>query len=385
MKSMKKMLCLLLVAMLLVAAIPVAAGAQEIPSFEQNPEEPVAQQPDAQQPDAQQPAARTVATLAEPDVPSDVGQAEVNYTVLFAVENPDYTGNPKWAFSSAIAVFSVASGANQDAIRAAAAGAAAKAGYATVTPDAIVSRVSANGGAGLVHNVRYGSIRTEVRTDNTVVYILSVTARPTSSTTDVIVDAKILLDKENTGNYEYAGTVPVTLVKTTYGGTETYSMKSNGGATENDIKGVLGANYKNKTLSMTVQGPSANGEVTYRVTVKGNSGSTGTNIPTYDGTGSNNNGGNNIGNGSTGTNIPGYNPGSGSSNNGGSGSTGSTGSGSNSGNAGNYDFTTPKTLMICYGDRVFTRTVRSASEFEAAKADAIAEMQRYGYTFKGWK
>lgn len=382
MKSMKKMLCLLLVAMLLVAAIPVAAGAQEIPSFEQAAEEPVAQQPAAQQP-----AARTVTTLAEPDVPSDVGQAEVNYTVLFAVENPGYAGTPKYALSTAIAVFSVASDANADTIRAAAAGAVAKAGYSSVTADSIVSRVSANGGAALVHNVRYGSIRTDAQSDgagNKFIYTLSVSARPEEVNADETVQAKILLDKENTGKFEDTGkTVPVTLVKTTYGTTVTYSMKSNGGATIDDIKGVLGANYKNKTLSMTVQGPSANnGEVTYRVTVKGDSGSTGTNIPTYDGTGSNNNGGNNIGSGSTGSNIPGYNPGSGSSNNGGSGSTGS---GSNSGNAGNYDFTTPKTLMICYGDRVFTRKVSSASEFEAAKADAIAEMQRYGYTFKGWK
>lgn len=377
MKSMKKMLCLLLVAMLLVAAIPVAAGATEIG----NDNDVVSLTQD-------QPTTRTTpgtdddsGAPSTPTVPKDVGQAEVNYTVLFAVENPDYTGSPQWAFSSAIAVCSVAGDANQDAIRAAAAGAAAKAGYSTVTPDAIVSRVSANGGAGLVHNVRYGAIRVEVRTDNTVVYILSVTARPSASTADYPAQAKILLDKENTGDYEYAGTVPVTLLKTTYGTTVTYSMKPNGGATVDDIKGVLGANYKNKTLTMTVQGPSADGEVTYRVVVKG-SGSTGTNIPTYDGTGSNNNGGNNIGSGSTGSNIPGYNPGSGSSNNSGSGSSGST---SNSGNAGNYDFSTARTLMICYGDRVFTRTVRSASEFETAKADAIAEMQRYGYTFKGWK
>ena len=354
MKSMKKMLCLLLVAMLLVAAIPVAAGANGDIAAYNAPE-------------------------AEPDVPKDVGQTEVNYSVLFVVKNTDTN---VLGYSTTIAVCSVASDANEDTVRAAAAGAVATAGYSTVTADAIVSRVSANGYADVVHGVRYGAIRTKIDTANKQFkYILEVTTRPTSSTTDVVVDAKILLDKENTGNYEYAGTVPVTLVKTTYGETETYSMKANGGATVDDIKGVLGANYKNKTLSMTVQGPSADGEVTYRVVVKG-SGSTGTNIPTYDGTGSNNNGGNNIGNGSTGTNIPGYNPGSGSSNNGGSGSTGS---GSNSGNAGNYDFTTPKTLMICYGDRVFTRKVSSASEFEAAKADAIAEMQRYGYTFKGWK
>lgn len=382
MKSMKKMLCLLLVAMLLVAAIPVAAYADgEIAAYDA----PAAVEPGAMEPAAQQPAAEPAAPAAAPAAaPKDVGKTEVNYTVLFAVENPNYTGDPKWAVSTAIAVFSVASDANDDTIRAAAAGAVAKAGYTSVTADSIVSRVSANGGAALVHNVRYGTIKTVIDTTyKQFKYVLEVSARPEEVNADETVQAKILLDKENTGKFEDTKkTVPVTLVKTTYGTTVTYSMKSNGGATVDDIKGVLGANYKNKTLSMTVQGPSANGEVTYRVTVKGDSGSTGTNIPTYDGTGSNNNGGNNIGNGSTGTNIPGYNPGSGSSNNGGSGSTGS---GSNSGNAGNYDFTTPKTLMICYGDRVFTRKVSSASEFEAAKADAIAEMQRYGYTFKGWK
>ena len=372
MKSMKKMLCLLLVAMLLVAAIPVAAYAEEgITPYNEQPGDQTGDQPDEQAPEASE---------SEPTVPKDVGKKEVNYSVLFVVKNTDTNA---LGYSTTIVGFSVASDANEDTVRAAAAGAVASVGYSTVTADAIVKRVSANGNAAVVHGVRYGAIRTKIDTANKQFkYILEVTTRPAETTWEETRDAKILLDKENTGKYEEAGTVPVTLVASQYGTTVTYSLKSNGGATVDDIKGVLGANYKNKTLSMTVQGPSANGEVTYRVTVKGNSGSTGTNIPTYDGTGSNNNGGNNIGNGSTGTNIPGYNPGSGSSNNGGSGSAGS---GSNSGNAGNYDFSTARTLMICYGDRVFTRTVRSVSEFEAAKADAIAEMQRYGYTFKGWK
>lgn len=356
MKSMKKMLCLLLVAMLLVAAIPVAAGAQEIPSFEQAAEEPVAQQPAAQQP-----AARTMTTLAEPDVPSDVGQAEVNYTVLFAVENPDYAGTPKYALSTAIAVFSVASDANLDTIRAAAAGAVAKAGYSSVTADSIVSRVSANGGAALVHNVRYGSIRTDAQSDaagNKFIYTLSVSARPEEVNADETVQAKILLDKENTGKFEDTKkTVPVTLVKTTYGTTVTYSMKSNGGATVDDIKGVLGANYKNKTLSMTVQGPSANGEVTYRVTVKGDSGSTGTNIPTYDGTGSNNGGIVTEG---------------GSTNNGGSGS-----------NTTNLTFPDYATFKI-NGQVVYGKWVHNQRELDAARAEAVSIMRNMGYKVSSW-
>lgn len=347
MKSMKKMLCLLLVAMLLVAAIPVAAGANGDIAAYNAPE-------------------------AEPDVPKDVGKTEVNYSVLFVVKNTDTN---ELGYSTTIAVCSVASDANEDTVRAAAAGAVATAGYSTVTADAIVSRVSANGYADVVHGVRYGAIRTKIDTANKQFkYILEVTTRPTSSTTDVVVDAKILLDKENTGNYEYAGTVPVTLVKTTYGETETYSMKTNGGATVDDIKGVLGANYKNKTLSMTVQGPSADGEVTYRVVVKG-SGSTGTNIPTYDGTGSNNNGGNNIGNGSTGTNIPGYNPGNGSSNNGGVGNSG-------------YDFgINGRTVnFMCDGKVVYSKLVKNDAELEVAKAEAVKAIQALGcYKFKGWK
>lgn len=365
MKSMKKMLCLLLVAMLLVAAIPVAAGAQEIPSFEQAAEEPVAQQPAA----PVEPAARTVTTLAEPDVPSDVGKTEVNYTVLFAVENPDYTeaGNPnpqKYALSTAIAVFSVASDANDDTIRAAAAGAVAKAGYSSVTADAIVSRVSANGGAALVHNVRYGSIRTNAQSDaagNKFIYTLTVSARPTSTTQDVTVDAKIYLDKENTGAYEYAGKVPVTLVKTTYGDTVTYSMKSNGGATVDDIKGILGANYKNKTLSMTVQGPSAqNGEVIYRVTVKDNSGSTGTNIPTYDGTNSNNGGIVTEG-----------------------GSTNNGGSGSNNTNTTNLTFPDYATFKI-NGRVVYGKWVHNQRELDVARAEAVSMIRNMGYKVSSW-
>lgn len=365
MKSMKKMLCLLLVAMLLVAAIPVAAGAQEIVSVD----EPVALTGAGENEPAApvEPAARTVTTLAEPDVPSDVGQAEVNYTVLFAVENPDYTevGNPnpqKYALSTAIAVFSVASDANADTIRAAAAGAVAKAGYSSVTADSIVSRVSANGGAALVHNVRYGSIRTDAQSDaagNKFIYTLSVSARPEEVNADETVQAKILLDKENTGKFEDTKkTVPVTLVKTTYGTTVTYSMKSNGGATVDDIKGVLGANYKNKTLSMTVQGPSANGEVTYRVTVKGDSGSTGTNIPTYDGTGSNNNGGIVTEGGST--------------NNGGSGS-----------NTTNLTFPDYATFKI-NGQVVYGKWVHNQRELDAARAEAVSIMRNMGYKVSSW-
>ena len=75
MKSMKKMLCLLLVAMLLVAAIPVAASASEYDA------------------------------------------TTVNYSVVFAVKDTS-TNNVK--YSSVIAVAAVSSDANDDAIRAAA-------------------------------------------------------------------------------------------------------------------------------------------------------------------------------------------------------------------------------------------------------------------------
>lgn len=362
MKSMKKMLCLLLVAMLLVAAIPVAASAQEIVSVD----EPVALTGAGEnEPAAQQPAAPVAAPAAAAATAAlkDVGQAEVNYTVLFAVENPDYTevGNPnpqKWAVSTAIAVFSVASDANDDTIRAAGAGAAAAAGYSSVTADAIVSRVSANGGAALVHNVRYGTIKTVIDTTyKQFKYVLEVSARPAETTWEETRDAKILLDKENTGKYEEAGTVPVTLVASKYGTTVTYSLKSNGGATVDDIKGVLGANYKNKTLSMTVQGPSANGEVTYRVTVKGNSGSTGTNIPTYDGTNSNNGGIVTEG---------------GSTNNGGSGS-----------NTTNLTFPDYATFKI-NGQVVYGKWVHNQRELDAARAEAVSIMRNMGYKVSSW-
>lgn len=347
--TMKKLLCMALAIMLLVSAVPVFAAAEE-GEDEGTPEEVV--------------------------VVPDAGKKEVNYSVLFVVKN---TETSELAYSSTVAVFSVADGANDDAIRAAAAGAVATAGYTTVTADAIVQRVSVNGNADIVHGVRYGAIRTKIDSANKQFkYILEVTKRPEESTRDVTVDARILLDKENTGNFEYAGTVQVTLVKTTYGETETYSLKTNGGATVDDIKGVLGANYKNKTLSMTMQGPSAKGEVTYRVTVLSGSSSTGTNIPNYDGTGSNNSGNGNISNGGTGTNIPSYNPGNGSSNN---------GSNSNNSANGNYDFgTTGKVVRVfANGQLVYSKRVFTQSEFEAAKVEAIGTMQNLGYKFNGWK
>ena len=310
MKSVKKMLSLLLVAMLLVTAIPFAASASDIPSAQSD----------------------TTPIL------EGVGATKVDYSILFAVKD---TSTGALGYSSTIAVAAVSSDANDDQIRSAAAAAVASAGYSTVTADAIAQKVSANGNSEIVHNVVYGSIRTKIDKDNKQVkYILEVSPRSIVETKDVIKPAKILLDSENTGIFQDTGkTVNVTLVATTSGSTTTYALKSNGGATVTDIKGALGANFNNKTLTMTMQGPSATtGEVTYRVTVIGTTGSTGTNVPNYDDTTNNNNNGivvgpgdgtsNNTGNSNTGSN-------SGTIGSGGSAGNGSTGStGSNTGTNG---------------------------------------------------
>ena len=263
MKSVKKMLSLLLVAMLLVTAIPFAASASDIPSAQSD----------------------TTPIL------EGVGATKVDYSILFAVKD---TSTGALGYSSTIAVAAVSSDANDDQIRSAAAAAVASAGYSTVTADAIAQKVSANGNSEIVHNVVYGSIRTKIDKDNKQFkYILEVSPRSIVETKDVIKPAKILLDSENTGIFQDTGkTVNVTLVATTSGSTTTYALKSNGGATVTDIKGALGANFNNKTLTMTMQGPSATtGEVTYRVTVIGTTGSTGTNVPNYDDTTNNNNNG----------------------------------------------------------------------------------------------
>ena len=298
MKSVKKMLSLLLVAMLLVTAIPFAASASDIPSAQSD----------------------TTPIL------EGVGATKVDYSILFAVKD---TSTGALGYSSTIAVAAVSSDANDDQIRSAAAAAVASAGYSTVTADAIAQKVSANGNSEIVHNVVYGSIRTKIDKDNKQVkYILEVSPRSIVETKDVIKPAKILLDSENTGIFQDTGkTVNVTLVATTSGSTTTYALKSNGGATVTDIKGALGANFNNKTLTMTMQGPSATtGEVTYRVTVIGTTGSTGTNVPNYDDTTNNNNNGIVVGPGD-GTNNN-TNTGSNNNNNGTIGSGGSAGNGS---------------------------------------------------------
>ena len=298
MKSVKKMLSLLLVAMLLVTAIPFAASASDIPSAQSD----------------------TTPIL------EGVGATKVDYSILFAVKD---TSTGALGYSSTIAVAAVSSDANDDQIRSAAAAAVASAGYSTVTADAIAQKVSANGNSEIVHNVVYGSIRTKIDKDNKQFkYILEVSPRSIVETKDVIKPAKILLDSENTGIFQDTGkTVNVTLVATTSGSTTTYALKSNGGATVTDIKGALGANFNNKTLTMTMQGPSATtGEVTYRVTVIGTTGSTGTNVPNYDDTTNNNNNGIVVGPGD-GTNNN-TNTGSNNNNNGTIGSGGSAGNGS---------------------------------------------------------
>ena len=304
MKSVKKMLSLLLVAMLLVTAIPFAASASDIPSAQSD----------------------TTPIL------EGVGATKVDYSILFAVKD---TSTGALGYSSTIAVAAVSSDANDDQIRSAAAAAVASAGYSTVTADAIAQKVSANGNSEIVHNVVYGSIRTKIDKDNKQVkYILEVSPRSIVETKDVIKPAKILLDSENTGIFQDTGkTVNVTLVATTSGSTTTYALKSNGGATVTDIKGALGANFNNKTLTMTMQGPSATtGEVTYRVTVIGTTGSTGTNVPNYDDTTNNNNNGIVVGPGD-GTNNN-TNTGSNNNNNGTIGSGGSAGNGSTGSNTG---------------------------------------------------
>ena len=306
MKSVKKMLSLLLVAMLLVTAIPFAASATDIVPLDGDSGTPVLE---------------------------GVGATKVDYSILFVVKD---TVNNTMGYSSTIAVTSVSSDANDDQIRSAAAAAVADAGY-SVTADIIAQKVAANGSP--VHNMVYGSIRTKIDKDNKQFkYILEVTPRADEQTRDVTKQAMILLDSENNGNFQDTGkTVPVRLIETTVGKTVTYSLKNNGGATVADIKGALGANFNNKTLSMTMQGPSATtGEVTYRVTVLGTNGSTGTNVPSYDDTTNNNNNGiivgpgdgtnNNTNNGSNNNNS--------NNNNGTIGSGGSAGNGSNGSNGG---------------------------------------------------
>ena len=335
MKSMKKMLCLLLVAMLLVAAIPVAASASEYD-----------------------------ATF-------------VNYTVYFAVQRGE-----NYAFSSAIGTTDgLSSDANDDAIRAAGASVAAAKGYAPVTKDAIVDRVAANGNPDIVHNVVYGEIYTYVdRTNKEVKYILPVTARPDTSTKDWRVNAKIYIDKEGTGVFvDTNKTVVVTLVQTTVGATVTYAMKENGGASVIDIQGALGANYANKALSVRMECPTGTDNVAYYVTVTGTNGSTGTNVPSNNGSNNNNNGVP----GGSGSTIP---NGNGSSSNGGSNNGGST----NNGGVGNsgYDFgTNGRTVnFMCDGKVVYSKLVKNDAELEVAKAEAVKAIQALGcYKFKGWK
>ena len=305
MKSVKKLLSLLLVAMLLVTAIPFAASAADTGSGV--------------------PGGDGTTTILD-----GVGATKVDYSILFVVKN---TADNSLGYSSTIAVTSVSSDANEDEIRAAAAAAVASAGYSSVTADIIAQKVAANGTP--VHNMVYGSVRTKIDSANKQFkYILEVTPRADEKSEDVTVDAKILLDSENNGNFQDTGkTVPVRLIKTTVGTTVTYSLKSNGGATVTDIKGALGANFNNKTLSMTMQGPSATkGEVTYRVTVLGTTGSTGTNVPSYDNTTNNNNSGIIVGPGD-GTNNN-TNTGSNNNNNGTIGSGGSAGNGSTGTNTG---------------------------------------------------
>ena len=303
MKSVKKMLSLLLVAMLLVTAIPFAASATDIVPLDGDSGTPVLE---------------------------GVGATKVDYSILFVVKD---TVNNTMGYSSTIAVTSVSSDANDDQIRSAAAAAVADAGYSSVTADIIAQKVAANGSP--VHNMVYGSIRTKIDKDNKQFkYILEVTPRADEQTRDVTKQAMILLDSENNGNFQDTGkTVPVRLIETTVGKTVTYSLKNNGGATVADIKGALGANFNNKTLSMTMQGPSATtGEVTYRVTVLGTNGSTGTNVPSYDDTTNNNNNGIIVGPGD-GTNNN-TNTGSNNNNNGTIGSGGSAGNGSTGTNTG---------------------------------------------------
>ena len=305
MKSVKKLLSLLLVAMLLVTAIPFAASAADTGSGV--------------------PGGDGTTTILD-----GVGATKVDYSILFVVKN---TADNSLGYSSTIAVTSVSSDANEDEIRAAAAAAVASAGYSSVTADIIAQKVAANGTP--VHNMVYGSVRTKIdSTNKQFKYILEVTPRADEKTEDVTMPAKILLDSENNGNFQDTGkTVPVRLIKTTVGTTVTYSLKSNGGATVTDIKGALGANFNNKTLSMTMQGPSAtSGEVTYRVTVLGTTGSTGTNVPSYDNTTNNNNNGIIVGPGD-GTNNN-TNTGSNNNNNGTIGSGGSAGNGSTGTNTG---------------------------------------------------
>lgn len=343
MKSMKKMLCLLLVAMLLVAAIPVAASASEYDA------------------------------------------TTVNYSVVFAVKDTS-TNNVK--YSSVIAVAAVSSDANDDAIRAAAASAAASAGFTVVTKDAIADRVAANGNADIVHNVIYGEIRTKIDTDNKQFkYVLEVTPRPSVETADVIRQAKIYIDKEGTGTFVDTGkTVDVTLVATTTNGTTTYALKSNGGASVVDIQGKLGANYANKQLSMRFECPTTSGNdasrAAYYVTVTGTNGSTGTNVPSTGNNTNNNNGvpgasGSTNGNNNTTGTIP---NGNGSSSNG-----GSTGNGSNNGGSSNGTMNFPATVNFrVNGKVVYQAYVTNQTQLDAAKAHVITVVRNMGYQVTSW-
>lgn len=349
MKSMKKMLCLFLVAMLLVAAIPVAASADDT-----------------------------------------VGVQEVAYSVLFTV----YNGS-NYYYSNPVAYISVPENASDDTIRAAAAGAVAKAGITTVTGDVIVDRVAAKGDADAVHNVIYQDVVTVVdRTNKQFNYVLRVTARPSVATSEVTAAAKIYLDSEGTGNFIDTGkTVNVTMVATTTTGTTpttTYALKSNGGASVVDIQGQLGANYANKQLSIRFECPTTSGtdasRAAYYVTVTGTNGSTGTNVPSTGNNTNNNNGVPGASGGASGNNSTTIPNGNGSSSNGGSTGNGS----SNNGGVGNsgYDFgTNGRTVnFMCDGKVVYSKLVKNDAELEVAKAEAVKAIQALGcYKFKGWK
>lgn len=195
----------------------------------------------------------------------------------------------------------------------------------------IVSRVSANGGGDLLSNVIYGDIIPVVDPGQKQVrFVLIVTDRPAVATVEETVPAKIWIDRENTGIFEDTlQTVDVTCVVTTAGGEDTnktYAVKNNGGASEATIRGKLGSSYANKSLAIRMTGPSTTGEINYWVTVTGTNGSTGTNVPNYDGTV------NNSGSGTTGGGS-GSNNGGSSSNNSGSSNT-NNGTSQNLGNGG---------------------------------------------------
>ena len=290
MKSVKKMLSLLLVAMLLVAAIPFAASA-------------------------------------------DVYGPGDSFTVLFAAQKGSEAG-----FSTPLALVTDIPADSDDFKVVDLARAALSQNGIALTKDNIVAKVTSNGYANLLNDVVYGDIVPVVDpAQKQVRFVLIVTARPGVSTEPATTEAKIWIDKENTGTFEDTGlTTTVSLIKTTVGGGEpTYSLKPGAGASVNDIRGLLGASYKSKTLSMRMTGPTGSSKtVDYWVTVLGDSGNTGTNVPVINGApgDSNNgvisgpsNGNSNIGNGTnTGSN----------NNNGTIGSGGSAGNGTNGSNNG---------------------------------------------------